>query len=355
MSYFANNPASLYSYPPQRTTGINHLQQQQNSANNGALQTSTPSNPTEANALRQSQPVATTTPQTLPQPTQPSQESSSTSGPQPPQQTQPQQTSPTSVNASNPGASSSASDAQAAKSIRINRPGQRFGAKKKSWVWSWFVQDSQDPNIAACDYCGKIIMRLPSDKGSPKKLSEHLKVHKVSKETINYTRPVPVDGYGVTYNNNGEPIEYPPNYQEQQDSANTSSVTIPGVGPSARGISTSSPSVAKPRAPRFNPGDYSNLLSNRRFISNDFDNSNYSAMKFHKHLMKFLTENKLPISVIKSHSFQQLVYDLRSDSVNDLIDLTGLYNTLLEVSRLSETGHDGTQEADTSIVDRSTN
>lgn len=61
-------------------------------------------------------------------------------------------------------------------------------------------------------------------------------------------------------------------------------------------------------------------------------------MKFHKHLLKFLTENKLPINVIKSHSFQQLIYDFRSDSVADLLELTNLYSSLLEVSRYGEGG-----------------
>lgn len=61
-------------------------------------------------------------------------------------------------------------------------------------------------------------------------------------------------------------------------------------------------------------------------------------MKFHKHLMKFLTENKLSINVIKSHSFQQLIYDLRSDSVTELLELTGLYSSLLEVSRFDANG-----------------
>ena len=52
--------------------------------------------------------------------------------------------------------------------------------------------------------------------------------------------------------------------------------------------------------------------------------------------MKFLTENKLPISVIKSNSFQQLIYDLRSDSISDLTELTTMYPTLIEVSRFSK-------------------
>lgn len=69
-------------------------------------------------------------------------------------------------------------------------PGRRFGAKKKLWVWSWFVQDPADTTVAVCDYCGKIIRRQPSDKGSPKKLIEHLTTHKLNKTLVNNKRPM---------------------------------------------------------------------------------------------------------------------------------------------------------------------
>ncbi|KAK7686837.1 hypothetical protein QCA50_009912 [Cerrena zonata] len=112
-------------------------------------------------------------------------------------------------NNSNQGGQQATDNETKVKKERKNRPGQKFGAKKKSWVWSWFAQDSQDPNIAACDYCGRIITRLASDKGSPKKLSEHLKTHKLTRESINNTRPIPIDGHGNTYTQSGEPISIP--------------------------------------------------------------------------------------------------------------------------------------------------
>jgi hypothetical protein len=69
--------------------------------------------------------------------------------------------------------------------------------------------------------------------------------------------------------------------------------------------------------------------------------------------MKFLTENKLPIHVIKSQSFQQLIYDLRSDSINDLMELTSLYSGLLEVSRYEPNGtEDETVNAVSSVVEK---
>lgn len=231
-------------------------------------------------------------------------------------------------------------DEKPIKKERKNRPGQKFGAKKKSWVWSWFIQDSHDPNVAACDYCGRIITRLPSDKGSPKKLSEHLKTHKLTKDSINNSRPIPIDGNGITYTHNGMPLSIPTGYSPPGNEN-------PQLGPPQR----QSPVEEKPdeldddgRKRRkthkllkpinnFEQSQQLGFNSGRRYLSTNFDNAPYSPMKFHKHIMKFLTENKLSIGVIKSHSFQQLVYDLRSDSIADLLELAGLYSTLLEVSR----------------------
>lgn len=250
------------------------------------------------------------------------------------------------------------------KKERRNRPGQRFGAKKKLWVWSWFAQDLNNPNVAACDFCGKIIVRLASDKGSPKKLSEHLKTHKLSKDTINYSRQVPVDGHGVTYTTSGDPVGYAQDYSEQLQAAAVHHIhqqhQINHTKAHSQSTSNlqqahqthvqhpqlmqhqvqsvsmrSPPSTEKSQMTTFTPPTTSNFSN--RFVLADFDNTPYSLMKFHKHLMKFLTENKLPIHVIKLQSFQQLIYDLRSDSVSDLLELTSLYSSLLEVSRYGET------------------
>ncbi|CCE82718.1 Piso0_002460 [Millerozyma farinosa CBS 7064] len=227
---------------------------------------------------------------------------------------------------------------------RKNRPGQKFGAKKKSWVWTWFIQDSQDPNVAACDYCGKIITRLPSDKGSPKKLSEHLKTHKLTKDSINDSRPIPIDGSGISYASNGMPLKYASNFQTSPQQMALQHAKTPIMGPMkgqlGEDIDVDSRKKArysktKRKAPEGSLDtslESYDMQSNRRFLSSEFDNSPYSSMKFHKHLMKFLTENKLSINVIKSHSFQQLIYDLRSDSVTELLELTSLYSSLLEVS-----------------------
>lgn len=232
------------------------------------------------------------------------------------------------------------------KRERKNRPGQKFGAKKKSWVWSWFVQAIDDPNVASCDFCGKIITRLVSDKGSPKKLLEHLKTHKLSRESVNSSRTIPIDGNGVTYAPNGMPLNYPNSYAGAGGASSSgvsgvSSSTNAGVISLAPTLATSSPSQEDGGDPTDDSrrkhlkfrGNGDAYAMGRRYLSTNFDNTPYTSMKFHKHLMNFLTENKLPITVIKSHAFQQLVYDLRSDSVADLYELTKLYASLLEVSR----------------------
>ncbi|CAH6720521.1 hypothetical protein CLIB1444_04S01926 [[Candida] jaroonii] len=231
-------------------------------------------------------------------------------------------------------------DTDKPKRERKNRPGQRFGAKKKSWVWSWFIQDTTNPNIAACDYCGKVITRLPSDKGSPKKLSEHLKTHKLDKESINHTRQIPIDGNGVTYhgNGNGTSINFD-NYQNkpQPQSPPLGPMTIAGVSMGNTGIALDRPelrtSISSIDSINTKSKPEINYVNQRRYLSADFDNSPYTPMKFQKHLLEFLSENKLSINAIKSHSFQQLVYDLRSDSMVDLSEITGLFSTLLEASR----------------------
>lgn len=110
---------------------------------------------------------------------------------------------------------------------RQNRPGQKFGAKKKLWVWSWFVQDSQDPNIAVCDYCGKVVRRRPSDKGSPKKLVEHLRTHKLTKTLANNTRAASLEG---NLNCGGNSSILMP-FQENNISRRKSSLSLLGLVP----------------------------------------------------------------------------------------------------------------------------
>lgn len=301
------------------------------------------------------------------------------------------------------------------KRERKNRPGQKFGAKKKSWVWTWFVQDLSDPNVAVCDYCGKIITRMPSDKGLPKKLSEHLKTHKLNKDLINTTRPIPMDGNGITYTLSGFQMPYlgtftlpsgnsaagsnqmlvDQQHQQQQLLHQLQHMIQNSILSLSHGHSSSQQvqqqhghdsdeislelksKAAKYRRTNVLQGMPSDRLQihtqlqvhnqnssgsqgnnhvqyGRRFILPNFDNTPYSASKFHRHLLKFLADNKLSIRLLKLHSFQQLIYDLRPDSIADLLELTGLYSSFVEVSRVDSNpngpdGHDASM-AEANVV-----
>lgn len=236
---------------------------------------------------------------------------------------------------------------------RKNRPGQKFGAKKKLWVWTWFVQDLNDANVAACDFCGRIITRMPSDKGLPKKLSEHLRTHKLTKDLINTTRAIPVDGNGITYNpgallmpysyGSGEVGLVPqqqqlPQLQQQQSHQmpqhQMQRQQIQGGGAAMQQGHQEDEIAPELKKAKYRRGSAGPAQFGRRYISPNFDNSPYTVLMFHRHIMKFLTENKLPIRVVNLQLFQQLIYDLRPDSVADLHELTGLFVTFAEVSRV---------------------
>lgn len=174
---------------------------------------------------------------------------------------------------------------------RVSKPGQRFGAKKRSWVWSWFIQDQDDPNIATCEQCLKVVRRLPSDKGSPKKLSEHLKTHKIYKDSIT-------------------PKKDQHTFVNESPNSNGRLALVPTDGEAVQNSYLTDTTGA------------SDVLFER-----------YSQMKFHKAIMKFLTENKLPLTVVKTRSFRQLIYTLRPESLTDLNDLNSLYLSLLQVIR----------------------
>lgn len=311
-------------------------------------------------------------------------------------------------------------DDKLSKRERKNRPGQKFGAKKKLWVWTWFVQDLRDPNVAVCDYCGKIITRQPSDKGLPKKLSEHLKTHKLLRDLINTLRSVPVDGNGITYSPSGLLMPNYKNYQNQtqnnqglglgnqnmsnpqlgnmlQHSLQNQSLenddmpqpkptkyrrtgpmnAVQGVGSvptsnsqglsrinSISGVNVDERLMNNSHQGQNHTQNQSQLARNtaldspvqygRRYILPNFDNAPYSAGKFHKHLLHFLADNKLSIRLLKLHSFQQLIYDLRPDLITDLLELTGLYLSFVEVSRVdtdpeAQEGHQ-TSMAETNVV-----
>ncbi|KAM9911763.1 hypothetical protein OXX69_003203 [Metschnikowia pulcherrima] len=280
------------------------------------------------------------------------------------------------------------------KRDRQNRPGQKFGAKKRSWVWTWFVQDPNDQNVAVCDFCGKVITRVASDRGSPKKLSEHLHTHKLTKNSINPSRQLPIDSTGLSFNASLQ-IPYAGTFSPQQGNGGilqaVSSISQGQLGlpsPSQRHSSASghhaslaaSSSQAQASQQLMHQStiesadsglkqnqskyrrtnsmaafandmqhihpqlqNHTNVQSlpnssitgqvSRRYPQTTFESSPYSGSKFHRHLLKFLAENKLSVRLLKSPSFQQLVYDLRPESITDLLDLTGLYTSFVEIAR----------------------
>lgn len=207
---------------------------------------------------------------------------------------------------------------------------KKLGAKKRSWVWRWFDQDPQNPNIAKCTYCDKIIIRFPSDKGSPKKLLEHLKTHKLNMNSINLARPVPIDAGGLTNSSSSESSSQAPNVGVKKDDDNNQN---------------HSSQFAELSLKLANNGNINNKANTNKNLDT---NQPFNASRFRMNMLKFLTDNKLSIDVLKSNSFRQLVYDLRPESVNDILELTSMYDAFLECTRYSP-GHSGNVETNSQV------
>ncbi|KAM9933192.1 hypothetical protein OXX80_007185 [Metschnikowia pulcherrima] len=233
-----------------------------------------------------------------------------------------------------------------------------------------------------------------SDRGSPKKLSEHLHTHKLTKNSINPSRQLPIDSTGLSFNASLQ-IPYAGTFSPQQGNGGilqaVSSISQGQLGlpsPSQRHSSASghhaslaaSSSQAQASQQLMHQSaiesadsglkqnqskyrrtnsmaafandmqhihpqlqNHTNVQSlpnssitgqvSRRYPQTTFESSPYSGSKFHRHLLKFLAENKLSVRLLKSPSFQQLVYDLRPESITDLLDLTGLYTSFVEIAR----------------------
>lgn len=224
-----------------------------------------------------------------------------------------------------------------ARPKRKNRPGKRFGAKKKSWVWSWFTQDSENHSVAACDYCGKVVIRIPSDKGSPKKLMEHLRLHGLSATSINYSRADSVPEADTAspasnfshVSNTSAPTSGPSLVSDESNTSMTSDISDSRLS-----------MILTPQSiPTLKPATLQQCAQvPSRYISPQFDNTAYSPMKFYNHLLNFLRENKLPLSTIQTHSFQQMVYDLKSDALKDMLKLSEMYADILDMNRYTENG-----------------
>ncbi|KAG5417568.1 hypothetical protein I9W82_005204 [Candida metapsilosis] len=185
------------------------------------------------------------------------------------------------------------------KRKRKNRPGKKFGAKKRSWVWSWFKQDSKNPNIAVCNNCMRAVVRVPSDKGSPKKLVEHLRTHGVTSGM----RPSPGRHADTTHQ-----------YRDTQTGQHS-------TNQDHSGSSFTRQEFTRNEAP---------LSSGQQLPPQSYT---FDTKLFYHHLLAFLIENQLPIDIIRSREFHEVVNDLRSEAVADLQELLRLYDSLIQVSQ----------------------
>lgn len=207
------------------------------------------------------------------------------------------------------------------------KPGPKPGSRKRLWVWRWFHQNPEDPSEATCDVCGRHLKRNATDRGLPKKLVEHLRVHRIlSADAAMLLRPFSV----VT--------ELPP----KPDSG-----ALPTTAPHHR--SPQGPVIAPYRLPPrqmipiqpypplipFPPGQQQQPPPQPHPPS---DPDPYSPVGFQKAVVRFLAENKLPILVVQLLLFRQLVGELRPQLVPAIADLTILYLGMLEVLKNEDEG-----------------
>ncbi|CDK28764.1 unnamed protein product [Kuraishia capsulata CBS 1993] len=159
---------------------------------------------------------------------------------------------------------------------------------EKSWVWNWFVQDDLDLDVAICDQCGQSIHTLAGEKGSTKMLTEHLGMHQIDEATAN-------------------------------PKANVDNSVMEN-------------SAQLPQKSNLTQGGYASLPQH---ILSEFETAPYTGVKFHREVMKFLAENKLPITVARSPTFRQIVFTLRPESILDLDDLDNIYSSFVDVFQMT--------------------
>lgn len=203
---------------------------------------------------------------------------------------------------------------------RVNKPGQKFGAKKKSWVWSWFIQNEKDYNSATCDICEKVIKRLPSDKGSPKKLGEHLRTHKINKDSPSPRR----DGILI----------------HSEDGQRHYFNTLNQATESFKQHPLSHDTTEPPAEQQEQEEEQADLASS------EFEHGEYSALRFQKYVMRFLVHNKLPLSIVQSQTFRQIIYHLKPSAVSHLDELSSMYGSLLDCIQAEMDAEPKSKEAD---------
>lgn len=232
------------------------------------------------------------------------------------------------------------------KAKRTNKPGAKFGAKKKSWVWNWFFQDHMDTNKATCKKCNKLIIRLPNDKSSPKKLIEHLKTHRITRSTIELT---PVSNNLRSMNEDTSPFqidsitELSGNDTDIKDSPNQ---TIKDEGVN---IYDKPVRLKRSSDDSGTNVDYKKSRTSSVENNNNKDRDSYSSLNFQRDIIDFLKENKLPIKTIKSKSFRKLILNLKPSAVKELDDLDNFYSSFIEIFNYSKgngDSNDGKKDID---------
>ncbi|KAH3685808.1 hypothetical protein WICPIJ_003221 [Wickerhamomyces pijperi] len=260
---------------------------------------------------------------------------------------------------------------------RVNRPGQKFGAKRRSWVWEWFIQDPTDYNIATCEVCGKCVVRLSSDKGSPKKLAEHLRTHKIERGGPQQHAQQQAQAQQAQIQQQQQQQQQIPqpnaSFYQGTGSANgvhSNNTTVTSSAGSAAIPNNSSISTLEAQQTNFSAGQNGTTAASvTATTTNAAGNTNtvhtekvkqprkrqakkttlkvpvpaksstlthqlpttYNSLRFQKNILQFVLENKLTLATIKTESFKDLVMGLNPQAVKDLEELNGLYPSLIEV------------------------
>ncbi|OUM55330.1 hypothetical protein BVG19_g4847 [[Candida] boidinii] len=217
------------------------------------------------------------------------------------------------------------------KAKRTNKPGAKFGAKKKSWVWNWFFQDHMDTNKATCKKCNKLIIRLPNDKSSPKKLIEHLKTHKITRSTIEHT---PTSNNVRSVNEDTSPFQI--DSITEVSGNDTDIKDSPNQTMKDEAVNIYDKPVRLKRSSDDSGTNVDNKKSRTSSVENNKDRDSYSSLNFQRDVIDFLKENKLPIKTIKSKSFRKLILNLKPSAVKELDDLDNFYSSFIEIFNYSK-------------------
>lgn len=203
------------------------------------------------------------------------------------------------------------------------RHGNKLGARKRNWCWNWFTQeDPRDKNVATCDYCGRLIRRMPSDKGSPKKLLEHLNTHKITPDMANPKRKIETANFEQTretqytagvqsfYNTINKRKRNPRSKMESGYHDETQSGTA-ATDPNIDATIGEEPSSAVEHKGTIDANASAvTTATNAVAASSSHENvqqRTFNAVDFANLMLDFLSENRVSIDLILSSSFGDIL------------------------------------------------